>query len=62
MRGNGVHLTDEEVRRLVEVLQASARLMSSTESDDRVIDIAKATLVGAAEDWAAMLRRELAAG
>lgn len=35
--------------------------MSTAASDDRVIDIAKATLVGAAEDWARMLRRELIA-
>jgi hypothetical protein len=54
-------LSASEVRQLVEILDASARLMATTASDDRVIDIAKATLVGAAEDWARMLRRELIA-
>lgn len=57
----GVTLSASEVRQLVEILEASARLMSTAASDDRVIDIAKATLVGAAEDWARMLRRELIA-
>ena len=61
MTDAGVTLSEREARQLIEVLEASATLMATATSDDRVIDIAKATLVGAVEDWARMLRRELIA-